>query len=533
MADAVSKLYAEIGFKVKQDGLKELKATLKDITKQMDKFNKSAKQAARNYGIFSRNAARQELHDAKMATEASRKALYDKRKQIMGIRELDRQNDRAARDKEKEERRIQREKSKADRDRAKEEKRLRKEALTEKRKQEREEQRLAREEQRRNEKLVRDRKKALNAALSATSNFVKGIAKHIRAGSLGLSRLLFSGVKESLGRSVSTRDFMMMTGANLADIQSVMGRFASIGESVDQETVMGDLIKLSQNIAGIALGQGNLSAYKLLGTAVRRGDISGMIRGIGMAGKDIDNDFFAKLLGDIGLPSYWLSFFKAKGGGKEITNFIDQGGQEDILKAKGSLGTLAVAFKNFADWITATLSPTIIEISNSLQDWVQDMSESLKGEAGKKLSENLKEIAERIVSFIKAFDGEKVINAITTFVGALEWVANKIVGIARKFGYVPEGEKEQYMKEYSEKIRGRGLPGRAQDWLIQREALKIGYKPTNSTSYIDNRVINSTVTVDSEGVVDAVRNEAIKFGGLSIDPRSVAAISGYTGNANG
>ena len=154
MADAVSKLYAEIGFKVKQDGLKELKATLKDITRQMDKFNKSAKQAARNYGIFSKNSAKQEMHNAKMATEASRKALIDKRKQIMGIKELDRQNDRATREREKEERRIQREKSKADRDRAREEKEIRREALKEKKKQEREEQRIAREEQRRNEKIV-------------------------------------------------------------------------------------------------------------------------------------------------------------------------------------------------------------------------------------------------------------------------------------------------------------------------------------------------------------------------------------------
>lgn len=533
MADAVSKLYAEIGFKVKQDGLKELKATLKDITRQMDKFNKSAKQAARNYGIFSKNAAKQEMHNAKMATEASRKALIDKRKQIMGIKELDRQNDRATREREKEERRIQREKSKADRDRAREEKELRREALKEKKKQEREEQRIAREEQRRNEKIVHERKKALRAALGATSDFVKGIARGIRASSIGFSRLLYSGVKESLGRSIATRDFMMMTGANLADIQSVMGRFASIGESVDQETIMGDLTKLSQNIAGIALGQGNLSAYKLLGTAVKRGDISGMIRGIGMAGQGIDNDFFAKLLGDIGLPSYWLPFFKAQGGGKEITNFIDQAGQEEILKAKGALGTLSVAFKNLADWMTATLSPTLVEISGGLQDWIQEMSESLKGETGRKLSQNLKEIADRIVDFVKEFDANKVISAITTFVGALEWVANKIISIAKKFGYVPESEKEQYMQDYANKLNARGLPLQAREWLLNREMTKIGYRPTNSTSYIDNRVINSTVTVDSEGVVDAVKNEAIKFGGLSIDPRSIAAISGLGGNANG
>lgn len=526
MADAVSKLYAEIGFKVKQDGLKELKDTLKNITRQMDKFNKSAKQAARNYGIFSRNAARQEMHDAKMASEASRKALYDKRKQILGVKELDRQADRANRDREKEERRIQREKAKAARD----EKRLQKEKLKEKKKQEREEQRIAREEQRRNEKIVHERKKALKAALSATSDFVKGIAKGVRATSLGFSRLLYSGVKESLGRSVATRDFMMMTGANLADIQSVMGRFASLGENVDQEQAMGDLIKLSQNIASIALGKGNLSAYKLLGTAVKRGDIAGMIRGIGMAGRDIDNDMFANLLGDIGLPSYWLTFFKGKGYGKEITNFIDQAGQEDILKAKGALGTLSVAFKNLADWLTATLSPTLIEISGGLQDWVQEMSESLKGETGKRLSQNLKELADRVVGFIKAFDTNKVVNIVASFVGALEYLAGKVVWLAKKFGYVPESEKEQYMKDFSAKIRGRMMSGDIQDWVINKEAQRIGYKPSGSVNYVDNRTIYSEVNVDSEDVVDAVKNEAIKFGATPLSLSAVYAVGGYSGD---
>lgn len=504
MADAVSKLYAEIGFKVNQDGLKQLQSILKDFASQMDKINKATKETAKSFGIFSKEKSKEAIADEKLAREQV-KTERERVKNKMVIRNQE----------------------------FKEEMALQKLQLNEKRKQEKEEERIARREQRRNEKVIRERKKLLRDALSATSDFVKGIGKHIMASGLGFSRLLYSGVKESLGRSVATRDFMMMTGANLADIQSVMGRFASLGENVDQEQAMGDLIKLSQNIASIALGKGNLSAYKLLGTAVKRGDIAGMIRGIGMAGRDIDNDMFANLLGDIGLPSYWLTFFKGKGYGKEITNFIDQAGQEDILKAKGALGTLSVAFKNLADWLTATLSPTLIEISGGLQDWVQEMSESLKGETGKRLSQNLKELADRVVGFIKAFDTNKVVNIVASFVGALEYLAGKVVWLAKKFGYVPESEKEQYMKDFSAKIRGRMMSGDIQDWVINKEAQRIGYKPSGSVNYVDNRVINSTVTVDSEDVVDAVKNEAIKFGGLSIDPRSVAAVSGLGGSANG
>ena len=88
MSDAISKLYAEIGFKVNQDGLKQVQTILKDFAKQMNALNTATKEAAKQYGVFSKNQAKQEMHNAKLATEASRKAVQDKRIQIMQTREL-------------------------------------------------------------------------------------------------------------------------------------------------------------------------------------------------------------------------------------------------------------------------------------------------------------------------------------------------------------------------------------------------------------------------------------------------------------
>ena len=101
MSDAISKLYAEIGFKVNQDGLKQVQTILKDFAKKMNALNTATKEAAKQYGVFSKNQAKQEMHNAKLATEASRKAVQDKRIQIMQTRELQRQEDRAKREKEK------------------------------------------------------------------------------------------------------------------------------------------------------------------------------------------------------------------------------------------------------------------------------------------------------------------------------------------------------------------------------------------------------------------------------------------------
>lgn len=499
MADAVSKLYAEIGFKVNQDGLKQVQSILKDFAKQMNEINRATKETAKSFGIFSKEKAKQSISDEKQAREQL-KTERERTKNKMVIRNQE----------------------------FKEEMAIRKATFNEKLKQERENERLARSEQRRNEKQARERRKVLREALSATSNFVKGIASYATAGALGFSRLIYSGTKESLERSIATRDFMMMTGANLGDIQSVMGRFASIGESVDQRTIMGDLAKLSQNIASIALGQGNVSAYKLLGTSARRGDISGMIRGIGMAGQGMDPDLFAKLIGEAGLPSYWLSFFRAQGGGQEITNFVSQEGQQKIVEARQSLGTLSIAMKNLADWIAVTLSPTIREIASGIQDWAQEMSKSLQGEAGKKLSDSVRELANRFVDFIKRFDSEKAISLVTSFIGALEFLAGKVISIARALGYkTPEEIKEE---QENKRLMDVWMSDMIMSGASLSDILRHQHEipKARGLTVVDNRTINSNVTVRDEAVVEAV----VEGTTGANSPTVLAAISGFGGTTS-
>ena len=503
MADAVSKLYAEIGFKVNQDGLKQLQSIVKDVANQMNAINKATKEAAKSFGIFSKEQSKQAIADEKRGREEI-KSERERIKNKMVIRNQE----------------------------FKEQMAIRKAEFAERLKEDRERERLARKEQHRNERTNRERKKALNEALHATGNFVKSIGNYLKVGAAGFGRLLYSGVNESLGRSIATRDFMLATGANLGDIQSVMARFANIGESVNQEQVMGDLIKLSQGIAGIALGQGDADTYKLLGQAAQRGDIAGMIKGIGRSGNYIDNDMFMKLLGNIGLPSYWLPFFKAQGAGIDVGNFIDEEGRGKIEVAQANLTSLSLSFKNLADWVASVLSPAIEEVSRSFIQWNKDMVESLKGEGGERLSELLRQISKDLMEWLKVISPDRIYTGIKTFIGAITYLSGWLVGIARKLGYRTDEEKEEYLRNFSEKIRGRMIGGDTQDWMIYKEALKIGYRPSGSgVNIIDNRNIVSNVTVKDEEVVDAVQGEAIKFGALNIDRSAINAfVSGNIGS---
>ena len=420
MADAISKLYAELGFKVNQDGLKQVQSILKDFTKQINELNKATQDAAAQFGIFSKNNSKQELENEKIATQRAKTEEVRTRTAI----------------------RLKNQE-------AKEKIALDKAEVNSELKKQKEKEKIERDAQRAREKSARENKKLLSSIGQNVKSVIGDIIKTSSWVTGALSSILGPAVTESLGRSVSTRDFMMATGANLSDIQNVVERFASIGESVDQNTIMSDLMKLSQSMANVALKGDNLDAYKLLNTAIRRGDISGMLQGIGMAGQGIDNDFFVNLLGSIGLPSYWLSFFKAQGGGRPIKNFITEGGRQKIELATDSIKTLQVSFKNLSDWITAAMSPKIIEITGRFQKWNEDMSEAIQGESGTKLSALLKRFADDIIHFLDTITPERIYNGITTFFNALLFLAEKMVKIASWFGFKTEAEKKEEAERYA------------------------------------------------------------------------------------
>ena len=82
MADTVSKLYAEIGFKVNQDGLKQAQRVLADMANQMSAINNATKEAAKQYGIFSKEQSQQSLKDAKIATENERAEVQRNKRKL-------------------------------------------------------------------------------------------------------------------------------------------------------------------------------------------------------------------------------------------------------------------------------------------------------------------------------------------------------------------------------------------------------------------------------------------------------------------
>jgi hypothetical protein len=345
MADTVSKLYAEIGFKVNQDGLKQAQKIIQDMATQMKAISDATKEAAKQYGIFSREQAKQELHEARVATEKSRKAYQDRRREILDKKEIQRQERQAKKDKDREERQALKEQEQAQR-----------------------------KQQREADKAAKEQNKRLKDMLKGFRNFAVGLRNtFLTLAGIGTGGLVY-GMKQSLDRSIPTRDFTMTTGVSLNDLQDVMRRMVNTGSGMTQQNVMGDIQRVSQNLADIALGQGELSPYKLLSVAAQRGDVMGVIKGVEQSVRHLDNAMALNLTRRVGLSDDWLAMwrYREREGGDQRQISREQ--QNEIIEAEIAMRQLKFAFKNLSDFLTASISPALTRMANGIRDWLQSIS---------------------------------------------------------------------------------------------------------------------------------------------------------------
>ena len=498
MADTVSKLYAEIGFKVNQDGLKQAQRVLADMANQMSAINNATKEAAKQYGIFSREQSQQSLKDAKIATENERaevqrnkRKLDNKKfehKQLMDLAKLE----------------FQVEKYNAS-----------------------EKQKIERQQTKEAEKASKAQKKRLSDMLHSFRSFAVGLRNtFLTLSGIGAGGVIY-GMKQSLDRSIPTRDFLMTTGVSLSQLQGVMSRMVNVGSRMSQQQIMGDIQKVSQNLSDIALGQGELSPYKLLHVAAQRGDVMGVIRGVEQSVKGLDNAMALNLTRRVGLSDDWLASwrFKERYGGDQVQLSTSQ--QRDIDEASVAINQLKYSFRLLSDQITATFAPALQYISDVLRDsfqeaasYIKEHSDFIKEINWKELGENisriasvLKSVAEGVLGIPKAlYSGasdlaERATQGVLSFLtggkedkliygkGKATSVSGETQGLISKFVSTPNRSTVISSIDNSTFT----INGVAQDEIVEkvRDIYEEEKQKSNRETWLDNLYSNSDLYVVS------------------------------------
>lgn len=446
MADAVSKLYAEIGFKVNDDELKKAEKVIKGLATTLSQINNNAKEAAKEYGIFSKQRSKQALDDEKLATQQE-KTQTQRTKRIIESEKF---------------------KHKQLMDYAKFAMQVEKYNNQEKEKE-------AQKQLHNTEKNLKTIKSIYNSAYSSISKTMRAagrVFQRIVGQSLGDAML------NSLRTSVPIRDLMMQTGVGFSESQNISRGFANIGINAPQEEILSNLRDVQQKIVNISFGEkGGTFPYKLLGLAARNNDMVGMVRELGKAINDLRNPEALNLLQRVGLDEKWLSYFRLQERGGGLRNRLSAEGNEQLTEAEIALMQLRYGFSETAKIITSQLQPAIKESSHAILGAFDEVIDEFR--TNPEIAKSFTELGKEFATFIKSIDWTAIPSLIHQAIDGIKLFA-KVVNhavkkIARLFNIDTSGDEAvEYAAKKARAEKG-GITealkifNENKDWFNQRE----------------------------------------------------------------
>lgn len=454
MADSVSKLYAEIGFKVNQEGIRQAKVMLDRFAEQLSYVAREFNKAADSFGAFSKKQNQQRYNQN---------------------RELEKYN---------------------------------KQEINEQIKQNREQERLYKQQLHIAEKAEREKERQRKEVIKNIRKFGKEVWNNANLIASGMMKM----VGESVGRATDFSKLQMFTGISAKDFQSFAERAFATGSGMSQQDVMRDIQNVSANIQKIALGQGSLSGYKLMNVAARRGDVAGVIREFEAALQTISPDTAMEVGQQIGLSRDWIYSLleNRRGTGAKIN--LSQNEINDVKETGKAFGQVRYEVELFKDKITAVLSPALQSASDALRETLNAFAQHFENNrdfyAGK-----IKELAKAIDDFIKNLDPKDV----DDFIVGIGKAAKELFDFARNVSWVgtfikhlnPFAWYDTAHDWVMEKLKGSGTtidtnnPNDAlKHIMFDDETWKSGLKPNvgsnNGNVYSQANEINVTVESKSD-----------------------------------
>lgn len=410
MADAVSKLYAEIGFKVNESGLKQAQKMLSEFAKQMSELNELTKKQASIYGVFAKERAKQDTEKEKQATEqrkAENKRIQQSIKETTHRQQLERM--------------------------------ARKEELQDKRFQQKEQEHLWRMEERGQKRHSNNMLKSMKTTTNAIGRALRHSAKLLANSTQALWRNV---VMPNLSGAVNVRDFMMYTGTNLSTLQGIQERFASVGSSMTREDIMGELSSVMDNLTKIRFGKGELGGLKLAGIQgfAAKGNVSKVLDMIEQATVGVDNQALTEVLNEIGFSGQrWLPYFRARQRVNKSLPRLNEQGQESLLDAQTSLGTFILGLQRSGEIMTSKFAPVIKATADKLIDF---MNTALSNVNIERVASVVERIVNRFIAWLDNMSVEDIEDGINRFFSAIRDIADGLEWLADKLSFAKDVKRK-------------------------------------------------------------------------------------------
>lgn len=318
----ISKLFAEIGFKVNTEGLKEFQGQMKALSAGLKNqiLDSKAQAAASKAAEAASKAATAEIKTNIASHQARKAAIQADTAELRKLEVQQRMESRAAREAD-----AQRQRS-----------------------------------------------------IRGLRNFLLGIT----AASYAVTKL----TQQTRQQVLAFRDFQFFTGMKLENLRHLEAMAVGVAPNLTGERIAGELTNLQQNLTNIEFGQGNIFPYQLLGISAATKDAITIVNGLRNAIKDLDNVRSVNLIERMGLSRDWLYVLKMSNDEFERTRATMLSTQQiqNLQNLSLAWNRLSVAFKNFKDQLTSAISEPLMVLINSLRRMLEDFSifVKMRDEAG-------------------------------------------------------------------------------------------------------------------------------------------------------
>lgn len=318
----LSKLFAEIGFKVNTEGLKEFQSQMKALSAGIKaQIQDSKAQAAASKAVEAAHKADTAEIKKSIAAQNARKAAI--------------QADTAE---------------------------LRKLST---------EQRLETQVQR-----EADRQRQIS-----TANLRSFIVK-VAAVSYAISRL----TAQTRQHALAYRDFAFQTGMPLKNLQQFEAAAAQVAPNLTGERIASELTNLQQNLTNIEFGQGNIFPYQLLGISATTKDATQIVNGLRNAIQGLSNARAINLIERMGLSRDWLYILRmSREEFSKITAVMLSPQQiQRTTQMALAFNKLKFSLANFRDQLVALNATSLNDLFNSVTNIADALSRWFKEEPNAK-----------------------------------------------------------------------------------------------------------------------------------------------------
>lgn len=215
-------------------------------------------------------------------------------------------------------------------------------------------------------------------SISSLRSFILGVS----AAAYAVTKL----TQQTRAHALAYRDYAFQTGMPLENLQQFEAAAARVAPGLTGEKIASELTNLQQNLTNIEFGQGNIFPYQLLGISATTKDATQIVNGLRNAIQGLSNARAINLIERMGLSRDWLYILRmSREEFSKITAVMLSPQQiQRTTQMALAFNKLKFSLANFRDQLVALNATSLNDLFNSVTNIADALSRWFKEEPNAK-----------------------------------------------------------------------------------------------------------------------------------------------------